>query len=126
MPTDMETRVAAAEERLRLAMLASDVKTLDELISTDLIFTNHLGQLLGKQDDLESHRLGALKFYTLEPSEGKMRASGNTAIVSVRMRASGAYCGSPWAADLRFTRVWHLSQSDTWQIVAGHSSAVQE
>jgi len=44
-------QITAAEERLRLAMLASNAGALDELISSDLIFTNHMGQILGKQDD---------------------------------------------------------------------------
>jgi len=33
-------------------MLKSDVNTLDELLSSDLVFTNHLGHLMTKQDDL--------------------------------------------------------------------------
>ncbi|MEJ6004903.1 hypothetical protein WG899_05050 [Paucibacter sp. AS339] len=37
---------ANAEERLRLAMLASDSVALDELIAPELLFTNHLGQVL--------------------------------------------------------------------------------
>ena len=125
MPTGIEHQITVAEERLRLAMLASDVGALDELISPDLVFTNHLGQVFGKQDDLELHRSGVLKFQTLEPSEMQMKASGPLAVVSVRMKLSGAYGDTPFAADLRYTRIWRSWASDTWQIVAGHSSAVQ-
>ena len=126
MKSDTEHQITLAEERLRLAMLASDFRALDELISSDLIFTNHLGQVFGKQDDLELHRSGVLKFHTLEPSERQVKADGQLAVVSVRMRLSGAYGGSPFAGDLRYTRIWRFSASDTWQIIAGHSSAVQE
>ena len=126
MQTDIESQITLAEERLRLAMLASDVEVLDQLISPDLIFTNHFGQVLGKQDDLALHRSGVLKFHTLEPSESQMKASGEIVVVSVRMNLSGAYAGSPFAGDLRYTRVWRLSQRDTFQVVAGHSSAVHE
>ncbi len=45
MPPAIETQITVSEERLRLAMLASDVGALDELISSDLLFTNHLGQV---------------------------------------------------------------------------------
>ena len=126
MQTDIESQITLAEERLRLAMLASDVEVLDQLISPDLIFTNHFGQVLGKQDDLALHRSGVLKFHTLEPSESQMKASGEIVVVSVRMNLSGAYAGSPFSGDLRYTRVWRLSQRDTFQVVAGHSSAVHE
>jgi ketosteroid isomerase-like protein len=125
MPTAVEHQITVAEERLRLAMLASDSEALAELISPDLIFTNHLGQTLGKQADLELHRSGVLKFHTLEPSEIQVKANEEHAVVSVRMKVSGVYGGMPFSADLRFTRVWCRSAKDTWQIVAGHSSAVQ-
>ena len=124
MLADIENKVINAEERLRLAMLTSDVEALDELISSDLMFTNHFGQVLGKHDDLALHRSGVLKFHTLEPSERQIKTSGSITIVSVRMKLSGVYGGSPFAGDLRYTRVWRLSQSDTFQVVAGHSSAV--
>jgi hypothetical protein len=126
MPTTTEHQITVIEERLRLAMLASDFRTLDELISSDLIFTNHFGQVLGKQDDLELHRSGMLKFNILEPSERLVKINGQLAVVSVRMKLSGVYGGSPFAGDLRYTRIWRLLESDTWQLVAGHSSAVQQ
>ncbi len=126
MPTDVEHQIAVAEERLRLAMLTSDLEALDDLISPDLIFTNHFGQVFGKRDDLELHQSGVLKFHMLEPSETQVKVSAQFAVVSVRMKLSGAYGGSPFAGDLRYTRIWRLAASDSWQIVAGHSSAVQE
>ncbi len=56
-----QAKVVQLEERLRQAMLDSDVAELDTLIAPELIFTNHLGQLIGKQEDLAIHRSGALK-----------------------------------------------------------------
>jgi hypothetical protein len=41
-------------------MLRSDVVVLDELLAPELIFTNHLGRVLGKEDDLAAHRSGVL------------------------------------------------------------------
>lgn len=126
MLTAAEHQITVAEERLRLAMLNSDTEALDELISPDLIFTNHLGQIISKQDDLELHRSGVLKFHTIEASERQVKVSGQFAVVSVRMRLSGIYSGSPFAGDFRYTRIWSLAPNGTWQIVAGHLSAVQQ
>ena len=126
MPSNFEHQIIDAEERLRNAMLASDCRTLDALLSSDLIFTNHLGQMIGKQEDLELHRSGLLKFHSLAPSERLVKADAQLAIVSVRMKLSGIYDGTPFAGDLRYTRMWRQSASDVWQIVAGHSSTVQE
>lgn len=105
-------------------MIASDLAALDELISSDLLFTNHLGQVFDKQDDLALHRSGILKFHAIVPSEMRVKASGALAVVSVRMALAGAYDSAPFAADLRYTRIWRLSDHGAWHIVAGHSSAV--
>lgn len=50
-----EAQVLNAEERLRLAMMDSDVAQLTLLLADDLLFTNHLGHLLSKQADLAAH-----------------------------------------------------------------------
>jgi hypothetical protein len=37
-------------------MLDSDINALDRLISQKLLFTNHLGHVVSKGDDLEPHK----------------------------------------------------------------------
>ena len=109
----IERQIVTAEERLRLAMLASDPDALDRLIAPELIFTNHLGQVFGKAEDLQLHR------------SGQLMVSPLIAVVSARFKLAGIYQGSPFDADLRYTRVWKLTVPSVWQVVAGHSSAVQ-
>jgi len=82
----LEPQIVDAEDRLRTAMLSSDVSSLDALLAPELIFTNHLGQLQGKEKDLAAYRSGMLKVEELEPSERQVRLYGEVAIVSVRMR----------------------------------------
>jgi hypothetical protein len=122
--SEIEQQIIAAEERLRLAMLASDYHTLDELISPDLIFTNHLGQVFRKQDDLHLHRSGIIKFETLEPSERRVNAGLGLCVVSVRMNVAGTYGESAFRVDLRYTRIWCSVRDGSWKILAGHSSTV--
>jgi hypothetical protein len=121
-----KTQILQVEERLRLAMLSSDVNTLDELLAPELIFTNHLGQVLGKQEDLNAHQSGALKVQVLTPSEQLIQLRENMAIVTVRVHLVGSYASIVSVQDFRFTRVWSLSNIGTWQIVAAHSSVVIE
>jgi ketosteroid isomerase-like protein len=122
----METQILEAEEQLRIAMLNSDVSALHELLAPDLIFTNHLGQLLGKKDDLEAHESGLLKVKELTPSELHVQLLEKGAVVSVRMRLSGTYGGSPADGDFRFTRVWAAAPpgKNRWHIVAAHATLV--
>lgn len=124
MSSHAAEQIRAVEERLRVAMLASDCGVLDELIADELIFTNHLGHAFEKADDLQVHRSGVLKFHLLESSEMRVRANAQIAVVSVRMKVAGTYGGSPFSDDLRYTRVWRLSVDGRWEILAGHSSRV--
>jgi hypothetical protein len=126
MSTDLIHQISLVEERLRLAMLASDCLALDELISPDLIFTNLLGQVCGKQDDLNMHRDGRLKLHTLEPSEVCVKTRRSLAVVSVRMKMGGIFDNMAFEEDLRYTPVWELSERGSWEILTGHSSRVQQ
>ena len=124
MNSTLRAQILDVEEQLRTAMLDSDVATLNELLETDLIFANHLGQLTGKEDDIAAYRSGLLKVVSLEPSEQQVRDLDDVAVVSVRMQMSGTYAGNPANGDFRFTRVWALSQQGKWQIVAAHAGLI--
>ncbi len=124
MSNSIETEILKAEEQLRLAMLDSDVNTLNKLFAPELVFTNHLGQVLGKEDDLAAHQSGMLKIEVLIPSEQEIKLIGNVAIVTVKMHLIGSYAGVSSNNDFRFTRIWTRSSTGTWQIVAAHSSIV--
>jgi ketosteroid isomerase-like protein len=116
--------IQAAEEQLKLAMLTADVPALDRLLAPELLFTNHLGQLLTKEDDLAAHRSGILKVAELSSSDQHIQIRGNVAIVSVRVQLSGTYDERPANGHFRFTRVWALASSITWRVVAAHSTVI--
>lgn len=125
MRNSIDTQIIQAEERLRLAMLDSDVNLLNELLAPKLIFTNHLGQVLSKQDDLAAHQSGIIKIEELTSSERHIQLiDKNVAIVTVKVHLVGSYAGTKSNGDFRFTRIWTLSPSGTWYIVAAHSSIV--
>ncbi|HEX9953168.1 MAG TPA: nuclear transport factor 2 family protein [Rubricoccaceae bacterium] len=118
-----EQAVSELEERLRQAMLASDIDQLDVLIDDDLLFTTQTGAVVGKAADLDAHRSGQLRLTTLNPSDQRVLVAEGTAVVAVLMDVAGAYDGEPFAGAYRYTRVWgHTGRS--WRVVAGHMSAV--
>lgn len=119
----MNKEINELEEKLRLAMLNSDVSVLDELISSDLLFTNHLGVLVSKQEDLDAHSRKAFVFDELNLSDSKILPQVNSAIVSVKAEIKGTYNGQRANGTFRFTRVW-LNTSSKWQVVAAHSSLI--
>lgn len=125
MNNSIEIQILEAEDQLRLAIFNSDVNALNQLLAPDLIFTNHLGQVLSKQDDLIAHQSGIIKVNVLTPSEQYIQIRGDMAIVSVKMHLVGSYDGITSDSDFRFTRIWTLSSNDTWQVIAAHSSIVK-
>lgn len=126
MQTTVEQQIAIAEESLRKAMLGSDVDALDNLVSSSLIFTNHFGQVIGKREDLDAHRSGMLRLTRMDPSELKIVARDQHAVVSVRMFVEGTFSGSPFSTIFRYTRIWSLFESYGWKVIAGHMSTVHE
>lgn len=124
LTSNQQTQIIELEERLRQAMLRSDVGVFDELIAPDLIFTNHLGQLVSKQDDLAFHQSGVLKLKEFTPSEQHIQVHHGFAVVSVLMRLVGIYESKPIDLSIRYTRVWAVTQNGSIQIVAGHASAI--
>ena len=108
---------------LRDAMINSDLNELDRLLSPNLIFTNHLGQLITKSDDLNNHEKGDLKIENITLSDSKYNISDSFAIVSVVADISGNYNGLPANGSFRFTRVW-VKNNNTLQVIAGHSCLI--
>lgn len=104
-------------------MRTSDVPVLDELLADDLLFTNHQGVVVTKQEDLDVHRSGLLKLDSLVASDRSIRQLGPVAIVAVRVQLAGRYANDPFEGTFRYTRVWAL-QGERWRIVAAHASAV--
>jgi hypothetical protein len=117
-----QERIIELEERLRQAMLQSDIVELDALIAPELLFTNHLGQVISKDADLDAHRSGRFKFTELTPSDRQIQLNDGFAIVSVLMHILGSYEGNPVELNIRFTRVWAISTHGSLQIIAGHTS----
>lgn len=61
------------ENRLKKGMLNSDVEMLNEVLSDDLIFTNHFGQIMTKSDDINGHRSGFVKINAIKQSEQSIK-----------------------------------------------------
>jgi len=118
------SEIKACEDRLKQAMLSSDVLVLDELLAPELIFTNHLGQIMTKKDDLEAHRSGTLKISEIILTDQKIKFCDKVIIISVLAEISGSYKGERSQNDFRFTRVWKKSPNEQWQVIVGHSCIV--
>lgn len=119
-----ELEIQAAEETLRKAMMGSDVETLERILAPDLVFTNHVGQKMSRQDDLDAHRAGAVAIETVDISDHIIKVLDDVAVVTLAAHIIGSFGGSAFDETLRFTRVWQATSSGNWQVIAAHASAV--
>ena len=124
MNLSVKDQIRKCEESLKNAMLHSNVSELDTLLADDLVFTNHLGHTMTKQDDLEAHTSKVLKINNIRFSDMAIKVYTGIAVVTVKVYIAGSFNGETTENDFRFTRVWHQVSENTWQITAGHSSVV--
>jgi len=120
-----EADIQACEKQLETAMLNSDVEQLDSLLSSDLIFTNHFGHIVTKEDDLKAHSSGVLKIEKMDISDQKIKMIENIGIVTVQAKILGSFAGESSENIFRFTRIWNKATHNTWQVIAAHSCLVK-
>ncbi|MBD3887204.1 nuclear transport factor 2 family protein [Phormidium tenue FACHB-886] len=116
--------IQTLEDNLRQAMLTSDVVVLDDLIADNLVFTTHTGSIISKQDDLEAHRSGIVKFTNIEISDRQIHTfSDDCVVVTLKVDLVRIFNSQAFSEPYRFTRVW-LKRQNRWQIAAGHVSQI--
>jgi ketosteroid isomerase-like protein len=112
-----EHGIRELEQRLKAAMMTSDVDVLDALLADDLTFVDATGKLWSKADDLNGHRYGLQRIDSLAIDEQNVRVYGTFAITVTRVSISGTFAGTPFAGSLRYTRTWG-DVNGAWKVVA--------
>ena len=82
-----------------------DAAALDKLLADDFTGVGPLGFTLSKQDWLDRHAAGDLKYRTFDLAEMAIRHYGDAAVVIARQSAAGAYRGHEVPGELRVTLV---------------------
>lgn len=126
MTVPTREQILGLERRLRDAMRASSLDELNALLADDLVFTDHLGGLWGKQDDLAAHRRGEIHISALSASQENVIILDGAAIVNVLLDITGTFAGREASGSFRFTRVWAPGPGGQWQVVAAHSTLVAD
>lgn len=120
---DVEAQILRLEDRLRAAMLRSDVDELDELIDDRLVFVGPDGLVYGKEDDLALHRSGEQRLRRLELREFGIEVHAGSAVVATVTDLEGSFRGHGFAGRYRYLRVWSRSGLD-WRVIAGSVCSV--
>lgn len=114
----MEATILKLEEKLRIAMINSDVDILDQLIDDELVFIGPTGMVATKEMDLNAHRSKIQKITSLTFSEQTLKINENQAIVTVLSKIEGTFDGTDISGSYRYLRIWNKT-NDTWKIISG-------
>lgn len=112
-----------AEDALQKAIRTRDVEALEALLHDEVRFMGPDGSVIGKEEDLASHRSGVLRIDSLTEVSRELRRFGDTGISLVVLDIEGGSGDQPVAARLAYTRAWKLNGS-SWQVIAAQGSAI--
>ncbi|PGR24266.1 DUF4440 domain-containing protein [Priestia megaterium] len=102
-----QARVIEYEEMLRSAMLSNNVELLEELLSDELIFVNHLGQWVSKEQDINAHRSKSLDIAGIEVLEQEIKLFQELAVTVTKIALNGSLATSESiGGEYSYTRVW--------------------
>ena len=114
----MEGELTQTEARL-------DVDALDSIYADDLIVTAPIGICVDKPAVMSEIRQAAEKAIIgrYDKDDLKVRAFGDTAVLSYRMTAWATVEGTEIKRALCITNVW-MKRNGSWQIVARHTASL--
>jgi len=102
-----QAKVIEYEEMLRSAILSSNVELLEELLSDELIFVNHLGQRLSKEEDIDTYRSKSLDITGIEVLEQEIKLFQELAVTVTKVAVNGSLAtGEALGGEYSYTRVW--------------------
>ena len=116
--------IEVMEDRLRQAVLSSNVYALEEMLADDLVFIDPSGRRLGKTEDIEVYRRGLVSVAKFEVIERTIRTVGDVTVVHSLVAISGRALGTAFDGQFYYTRVWNL-QDGRWRVMAAHATTSQ-
>ena len=111
---ELSAEVTSAYRRL-------DAPALDRLFDPDFVFTNPLGQVLDKHQELQKVAGGKLHYDSFENSDVEVRIHGEAAVVVGLATVEGVYEGRTMTGRYRFTRVF-VNKQGSWRLVAAQGT----
>ncbi len=112
------------ENEWRGAILKSDVKTMDGLLSDDYMAITPSGALQSREETLANLGSGHTHFLSLVLTDRKVRFYGATAVVTSLASVQVNTPSGPTTGQFRYTRVYVRNAQGVWKIVSFEASRV--
>ncbi|HJU18686.1 MAG TPA: nuclear transport factor 2 family protein [Stellaceae bacterium] len=109
------------DRRRMEAMARKDTRTLNELISDDLVYTHSSARLDTKQSLIGAMESGQTVYSSVVPSDVEAQDYGDTVVLTGSARISVNSGGNAMNFGVRFTDVY-VNKGGRWQMVAWQST----
>lgn len=109
--------VAAAAEKLRVAMIDPTPAALDALVAEDLSYGHSGGKVDTKASFIADLMSGASDFVTIAITEQSVKVAGDAAIVRHTLTADTLDGGKPGKVAIKILQVWQ-KQGGGWKLLA--------
>jgi ketosteroid isomerase-like protein len=113
------------DKKRMAAMAQKDIKTLNELIADDLIYTHSSARLDTKQSLIGNMESGSTVYTSVVPSDVKAQDMGDTVVLTGSCRISVNAGGRPNSFGVRFTDVY-ANKGGRWQMVTWQSTRLPD
>lgn len=107
------------------AMAEKDIRTLNEVIADDLVYTHSSARLDTKQSLIGNMESGSTVYTSVVPSNVKAQDCGDTVVLTGECRISVTSGGRPNSFGVRFTDVY-ANKGGKWQMVAWQSTRLPD
>jgi len=118
-----QARLLALENAWNTAEEHKDIKALDQLLSSDLIYIDYDGTLMDKAAFMASVSAPSLHPEQIVNESMAVHLYGNSAVVTGVYREKGTAKGKPYLRRGRFIDTW-IYQHNTWQCVTSQSTLI--
>ena len=113
------------DKKRMTAMAQKDLKTLNELIADDLIYTHSTARLDTKQSLIGNMEAGSTVYTSMVPSDVKAQDLGDTVVLTGSCRIGVNSGGRPNSFSVRFTDIY-ANKGGRWQMVTWQSTRIPE
>jgi hypothetical protein len=124
--TDAEkSKILALENAWNLAEERKDVRALDQLLGSNLVYIDYDGSIQNKQQFLDSVQRPSLHPEQIVNESTTVYMYGIAALVTGTYREKGVDKGKPYLRRGRFTDTW-IYENGIWQCVASQSTLMSK
>lgn len=111
------------EDALLQAMVAHDVRMLNQLLHDDLLFVTPDGQTITKVMDLDAHQKGLMVIDRISTTIEQINIIGDNAVVTLVMDTKGKMIDMPIEGKFRYIRIWK-KVGDDLKVIGGSCTAL--